>query len=329
MGAFPWDSIPLATMRLVFRADASTSIGSGHVMRLTAIAEEAISRGFECIFVGETQEVEWLSLWVSRVGFSKIVVPANFEPQGQTDLLILDSYLIERNDIFIQLHRWLKVVVIADELTPNYEANLIIHPGLDDSWFKGNRDILLSGLEFIPLRRSIRRITNIHVGKNKKIVVFGGGTDPFGFAQEIASVLRGVVGFSSMVFFSKSKDLIESLDPRYVVLDFGSSLDSEIDSAHLILTTASTSCFEVLARGLRLGVACAVENQISNYKNLEILSLAVPIGERISTGKWDLDSEKIKKLILDSNLLTEARKTSGSEIDFLGASRIVDAILAI
>jgi hypothetical protein len=55
----------------------------------------------------------------------------------------------------------------------------------------------------------------------------------------------------------------------------------------------------------------------------------VQIGERISTGKWDLDYEKIKKLILDSNLLTEARKTSGSEIDFLGASRIVDAILAI
>ena len=47
-------------MRLVFRADASLDIGSGHAMRCSAIAEEAISRGIDCLLVGSLGGVLWL-----------------------------------------------------------------------------------------------------------------------------------------------------------------------------------------------------------------------------------------------------------------------------
>ena len=48
-------------MRFIFRADASRENGSGHVMRSSVLAEEAISRGYECIFIGEISDLDWVA----------------------------------------------------------------------------------------------------------------------------------------------------------------------------------------------------------------------------------------------------------------------------
>jgi len=58
---FTLHSILLFPVRFIFRADASREIGSGHVMRSLALAEEAISRGFDCIFVGKISDLDWVS----------------------------------------------------------------------------------------------------------------------------------------------------------------------------------------------------------------------------------------------------------------------------
>ena len=50
-------------MRYVLRADASESIGAGHVMRSSAIAEELIARGENVVFVG----YDWDLIDVSRL----------------------------------------------------------------------------------------------------------------------------------------------------------------------------------------------------------------------------------------------------------------------
>ena len=95
------------------------------------------------------------------------------------------------------------------------------------------------------------------------------------------------------------------------------------------MTTASTSSLEFIARGLCVGVACAVDNQEQNYDSMGQLGVAAQIGLRNSDNFWELNVETISLLISSSvfreNLVTKSKGL----IDFNGASRIVDAITTL
>jgi spore coat polysaccharide biosynthesis predicted glycosyltransferase SpsG len=89
-------------MRFVFRADASLAIGSGHVMRSSAIAEEVIARGIPTVFVGSISKLPWVSERIQGLGFIDILDgPNDFKSDSIQDILILDSYEMRINDSFI------------------------------------------------------------------------------------------------------------------------------------------------------------------------------------------------------------------------------------
>jgi spore coat polysaccharide biosynthesis predicted glycosyltransferase SpsG len=184
----------------------------------------------------------------------------------------------------------------------------------------------LYGSQFIPFRKSIAKKPNDKSSELNKLVVFGGGTDPHGFARVMSLELSGLNGFKKAIFFSAERDYIEDLDSRFTVLPFGAALDNELDDADLVFTTASTSSLEVLARGLPLGVACSVDNQAASYCTLKDSKVAVGIGERIKTGGWNMHPQSIKRLIFDVNFRDQIRLAADDYMDFSGAKRIIDAI---
>ncbi len=314
-------------MRFVFRADSSKFSGAGHVMRCSALAEEAISRGLECVFVGTISSSDWLLDRISNLGFSNIYEPNDFNPQKNRDVLILDTYEINIAEDFIERTRWKKIILIADQQTPAYQADLIIHPGLEGGWYNGDRGIFLAGSKYIPFRKSITKNHREVSRELNRLVVFGGGTDYFGLATKIAEIIKDLEGYNYATFISNQRNLIESLDPRFSVIEFGFDMDQEISRADLVLTTASTSSFEILARELPLGIACTVENQKSNYEVLGNLGLASQIGERTPNGQWSLNPHNISRLINDysyrSNLVSKGKNI----FDLKGSQRIIDAII--
>ena len=145
-------------MRIVFKADASSKIGSGHVMRTSAIAQEVIARSIPAVFIGQVSEIPWLSEHVQKIGFQEIVwEPSQFVPDSSQDILVLDSYELPMGEKFIQAENWRAVVNIFDELTPSYGCKLRIHPGITKSWGDLPGIKTLSGAEYVPLRKSIKR----------------------------------------------------------------------------------------------------------------------------------------------------------------------------
>ena len=315
-------------MRYVIRADASLRMGSGHVMRTSAIAEELISRGEEVLFVGDVDGLYWVTQRLEGLGFSRILTPSDdFKPDQRNDILILDSYTIPINDDFILEDRWKFIVSIADESTPDYSCNLMVRPGLKEDW-KGGATRVLSGPRFIPFRNSILKSENFfQVGDVPNILIVGGGADPYDFVGTVGRALQDSSTHFHAYLFSNNI-FAHDFDSRFEIIPIGERLDSYALTANLAITTASTTCLEFLAREIAVGVGCAVDNQEKYYDLLTRRKFASPVGKR-NLRNWDINKNILTDLVISENLREELRSASRNLIDLNGAKRIVDEIQSI
>lgn len=315
-------------MRYVVRADASQSIGSGHVMRSSAIAEELIVRGKEVIFVGGFSDVPWLSARMYNIGFSQILSHSrDFKPNPMTDVLIVDSYILPIGDEFLLQKRWKAIVSIVDETTPDYKANLIIHPGLSIDWMQMRSTKVLSGPNYIPFRKSIKKNTDKINAGVLEILIVGGGTDQFNFVENVVQTLNKIQADFQARIFTNRKELTRP-DSRFSFVPIGSELDLYAETADLVITTASTTSLEFIAREVAVGIACAVDNQEEYYKTLSAAEVALPIG-RLIDGRWEMVESNIIELIGSKECRQRLRQKSANLIDLEGAARIVEEILKL
>jgi len=317
-------------MEMVFRADASHGSGSGHVMRLSAIAEEAISRGIKCHFVGEIIGIPWLQERIENLGFESIQIDANFALAGIENILFLDSYDLSIKDPYIDEKIWGKVVVLSDTLTPKYSCSLSVHPGYSIHEKPENSKRWLAGMQYIPLRKSILKAKSTSSPGNnfRNILVFGGGTDTFDLALYLAKLISVIKGEWHFNFISNSKKSIEELDPRFEVMPFGKDLDKLVNISDLVITTASTSSLEIIAREIPLGVICVVDNQKTYYKFLTENGLAQGLGGIVESGDWQINLVKLKEILVSQSVRNQMVNRMKGLIDLHGASRIVEAVIS-
>lgn len=311
-------------MRLIFRADATLDIGTGHVMRSLAIAEEAISRGIECIFVGNTKQFGWIENRLTDIGFCKIFQESeDFNSNKDTDVLVIDSYEIDPKHNFLNGDKWLKIVSIFDQLTPEYLCHLKIHPGIREYGFKLNNTLTVGGANHIPLRKSIHKVNKLKESIPLKILVVGGGVDKTNFVLSISQVLASIDReFNAVLLTNTLKP--KFLDARFSVMSIGSGLHQVADDMDLIFSTASTTSLEFLARGFAVAIGCAVDNQRQYYSDLTSKEVVQPIGK--FTDKWEFEIESIFEIVKSENIRNNFRIKNFKLIDLLGCKRILDLI---
>ncbi len=316
-------------VRLVIRADATRLTGTGHVMRSCVIAESAISEGIETIFIGNLDDIEWLKAKVERIGFSQIINDfSSFALNDFQDVLILDSY--DSSDSWLLDLNWLGKIVIVDPISPNFNADLRFHPGLEDNWTNTNEAQFHGNGEFLLVRKELREIDLFekYDRSSLEILVTGGGSDPYNFCGEIASMLAQVdSNFSVNVISDQSDFLIQ--DSRFSIHPTGESLLNLLPKIDLVFAPASTTCLEILTLGLPLGIACVVENQESNYQKLVLRGFALGIGRRSPDGSWDIDLNGLSDLVNSKELRDKLVHKSLGKFDPLGSEKIVRKLLEI
>jgi spore coat polysaccharide biosynthesis predicted glycosyltransferase SpsG len=317
-------------MRFIFRADASREIGSGHVMRSSVLAEEAISRGYECYFVGEIKDLEWVQKKVENLGYVQLLSTTDsFAYDCNNDVLILDSYSIPVSDPFINMKNWKFVMCIRDEFSPNYEARVELRPGFGVVHSGSDSRMILSGADHILIRKGISKSRKeISDGSVVKVLLVGGGSDPFGFVTAIADVI-GEMDLNLDVHAFTDGSLPKWSNVHFVKHPIGSELDLIANDFDIVFTTASTTCLEFIAREIPTGVVCAVENQVDYYHQLGELGYVSRVGIYNSDSKWELDSLIIKDLLETQTKRNSLKESIHSLIDLKGAARVIDTLLSL
>lgn len=300
-------------------------------MRSSAIAEELIARGEKVFFVGSISNLPWVEERINQLGFTEIYSdPTQFISNCASDILLIDSYEIASNNPFILPTNWFKIVAIVDEVTPDYFCDLRIHPGLNSSWYRNSKVPFLSGPQYVPFRSILTNTESISkkIDDAPKIAVVAGGSDPHNLVREIAEILSSFNDNFNVLLFSNTLSK-SNFDSRFQVIEIGNQLDSLTQDVDLIFTTSSTSSLEFLARGLCVGIACAVENQRQHYNSLGQLGAAERIGFKNKFNVWELDINSIHSLVTTGTKREILKANAVGLFDFKGAARIVDAIRAL
>ena len=315
------------SLKFIFRADASIQEGVGHVLRSLGIIEELISQNYSVYFIGKVLDVPWVIEKIHSLGFTKIFSEeSEYESNNNSDILILDSYKHKIESSFINLHNWRSVVLIFDEFTPKYIAQLGVHPGIANDWKLDNLSKILSGPQFIPLRKNISKLSKNIDQTELVITVVGGGTDYKNFVPEMAKNLAKIPGVFTVNLFTNNPNRIIN-DSRFKIFKLGDSLDLVMNETHLAFSTASASSVEFIARGCAVGICCVTQNQESYYNDLHKLGFAKQIGKFIN-GKWELDTKIIEALVVSKEYRENLTKNTTDFIDLNGAKRIVQEILS-
>lgn len=312
-------------MRFIFRADASKEIGSGHVMRSSVLAEEAISRGHEAIFVGVISGLDWVSSRINSLGFSSIVrEEKEIVANPSTDILILDSYEISKNSPFLSPGNWKYVLTVSDAFTPEYNTNAALRPGLELLENTTSGPIILSGPDFILTRVGITKSQRIEseVG-SLRVMVVGGGSDPSDFVREITTAISDLELDVELHCFTNNA-LALSQNLHIFRHPIGPELDFWANEVDLVLTTASTTCLEFIAREIPIGVVCAFDNQRDYYDQFGRLGFVSQLGILEPAGQWRFNLDELIDLLSSTEKRSNLRKASKGLIDLKGASRVID-----
>lgn len=315
-------------MRFIFRADASREIGSGHVMRSSVLAEEAISRGFECIFIGRISGLDWVAARIDSLGFTQILSDeTSFVADAATDVLVLDSYSIPISNPFIAKNNWRFAMSICDQITPNYEVDIELQPGFEKT--RRGRAIpeFLWGANYILIRKGILKSNRKKAdSENIKVLVVGGGSDPFGFVPAISEVINSL-NLNLEVHLFTNDEMSTDFSRRAVIHPIGKELDVIAQEIDAVLTTASTLSLEFIAREIPTGVVCLLDNQEDFYDQLGRLGYATQIGIRTLAGAWEFNVQAITDLLASQEKRNDLKQSIMGLIDLNAASRVIDFLV--
>jgi len=187
--------------------------------------------------------------------------------------------------------------------------------------------IVLSGAEHLLIRQGISKSGGKRYdGETTRVLVLGGGSDTFGFVPAVAEVIHSLKLNLELHLFTNA-EILTQLSGGLVVHPIGTELDIIARDVDVVLTTASTSSLEFIAREIPTGVVCAVDNQENYYKQLGRLGYASQIGVRTFSGGWEFNVEAIGELLGDQKKRDALKQSVTGLIDLKGAERVVDFLV--
>ena len=308
-------------MRAVFRADASSQIGSGHVVRCLTLADALQKRGMDCQFIARDLPGNLNSLIRER-GFQDNLLRPRAVQSGcdwQEDAkatvaaldgacpewLIVDHYALDARWESVLKEHCQRILVVDDLADRQHDCDLLLDQNLVaglDARYDGkvpDRCGIMLGPKYALLQPQYAELHNTtprKAGQVKRVFVYFGGADSANVTG------RTVSAFLSLRTDDVFLDVVVSPDGPHtdairrqvetednVQLHLGlPSLASLMAKADIAIGAGGATSWERCCLGLPSLIVTLAENQVPIAKELDSRGLAKWLGDQNVVGESEL-----------------------------------------
>jgi len=344
-------------MDILFRTDASVNIGTGHVMRCLALADELRQKDADISFICR-EEPGNLTSYIENRGYKVHQLPGEIDIETDRKLTkeILSKYesksdwlIIDHYDIDISYESSLrdhvkKIMVIDDLANREHDCDLL----LDQNYSKNENRynglvpencIQLLGPEYAILRSQFQKArANLRErdGGVNRILVFMGGVD----SKDITSkVLRAInilvrsdiaidVVIGNLNPHHDEIKILASKIPNTICHHNVEDLAKLMSSADICIGAGGTTTWERCCVGLPTITIVLAGNQKDISESLDKEGAIINLGWYQNVKENDI-AECINELINDPKKIQSMADKSRNLVDGEGVSRVVDTITFI
>lgn len=337
-------------MKVLIRADATPTMGTGHVMRCLAVAEALADQGDQVVFAAAdiTPALEH-RLRTADFPLTRLPGPANSVDDLRATLAIdadavfLDGYHFD-GDYRAGLRKGGVPIAVFDDLAdrPALHADLVINAGLQaatlpyDHIAPGAR--LLLGPAFAPLRREIRQAARdvpLPLPERRSVLVSFGGSDPLRLTGPCVRALVSLLPLGLRI-----TAIIGGSHPDAALLvqeGFGDRVDMHVDTPHmgslmrqagLAVSAAGGTTAELAALSVPSLLTVVAGNQVPSARELEARGLCDVF---IAAGPQDGTAIARRAAALWTDVARRASMAAAfrGTLDGEGAVRIAKALRAL
>jgi len=341
-------------MNLVVRADASSAIGSGHVMRCHALAQgwrDSVNGDVTFVSAGLA---DWFLRRLGDDGISVISLDA--DPGGAEDAeftlataerlgaswIVADGYAF--GDAY---QRAIKAgparLLFVDDYghCTAYPADVVLNQNLhanDDMYRPHASGRLLLGPRYVLLRREFRGTgwppqKTAEIGT--RVLVTMGGGDPEDVTAKVVNSLSDVRvdGLEAVVAVGPSNPHDAALRTKMEALPLRATLESGVENmvplmqwADLAICAGGSTCWELAYMGIPSVVLALAENQRPIAKALAEAGAAEYLGWHSHLGP-DTISKAVGRLASCPDRRAALSRRSRELVDGSGVDRVIEALL--
>jgi UDP-2,4-diacetamido-2,4,6-trideoxy-beta-L-altropyranose hydrolase len=317
-------------VKVIFRADASSSIGMGHFIRTLALAD-MLKNDFYCIYATQTP-TKYQICEIEKICHELISLPVDETHYNVflnylkgDEIVVLDNYYFTTDDQLAIKLKGCKLVCIDDLHDKEFVADLIINHALGvkpEDYSAQSYTQFALGLDYALIRHAFldQAQKNREIGKIKTLFICFGGSDyknitkiTLELSLEFKEFIKIIVVTGSEFKTTDDFDRLVSSDIR---VDYRNSLNENemlnaMLEAELAIVPASGILLEILASGCITISGVYIDNQKYLYTNFLFNKLIIAAS--------DFNIADIKKAI---NIAFRSKYKQHKYIDGFSAKRI-------
>ena len=339
-------------MKLYIRTEANQITATGHVMRCLAMADAALAKGIDTVFIAA--EEASLAL-VHQRGYESICLFHkwdNFDDEiplmqelihtNAIEVLLIDSYYVSEK--YMKAMAELTQTAYIDYLHAKiWTCHTLLNYSVYADLFAYKQEYpdtqRLLGCQYVPLRHEFEHLRPFEVKEQvRKVLVVTGGTDEFHFMKEFCKKIAADNKWQAIHFFmvcgrfncdQEQLQAMASQNRNIEICEALPTLKDAMEDSDLLITAGGTTLYEMAAIGIP-GICFGIaDNQKYNIAGFEERQLVLNAGDIRTDFFFENLMQKLEELIFDA---ARRRTMSGQLrrlVDGQGASRIIEAICKI